>query len=50
MREINCTCSSVAALRSASRAARYDKLVESFAAFPPLACIRLWIKFVHPTS
>ncbi|MGA7425602.1 MAG: IS5 family transposase [Rhodoplanes sp.] len=30
-------------------ATRYDKLVESFAAFVLLACIRIWIKFVHTT-
>ena len=30
-------------------ATRYDKLVESFAAFVLLACFRLWIKFVHAT-
>ncbi len=28
-------------------AARYDKLIESFAAFMLLACIRIWIKFAH---
>jgi transposase len=28
-------------------ATRYDKLVESFAAFVLLATIRLWIRFVH---
>ena len=28
---------------------RYDKLIESFAAFVLLACIRIWIKFVHTT-
>ena len=28
-------------------ATRYDKLMESFAAFVLLACIRIWIKFVH---
>ena len=28
---------------------RYDKLIESFAAFVLLACIRIWIKFVHAT-
>jgi len=28
-------------------ATRYDKLIESFAAFVLLACIRIWIKFVH---
>jgi transposase len=26
---------------------RYDKLAESFAAFVLLACISIWIKFVH---
>jgi len=30
-------------------ATRYDKLTESFAAFVLLACIRIWIKFVHAT-
>ena len=30
-------------------ATRYDKLMESFAAFVLLACIRIWIKFVHTT-
>ena len=30
-------------------AARYDKLVESFAAFVLFATIRLWIRFVHTT-
>ena len=30
-------------------ATRYDKLIESFAAFVLLACIRLWIRFVHTT-
>ena len=30
-------------------ATRYDKLVESFAAFVLLATIRLWIRFVHTT-
>ena len=30
-------------------ATRYDKLIESFAAFVLLACIRIWIKFVHAT-
>jgi len=30
-------------------ATRYDKLMESFAAFMLLACIRIWIKFVHAT-
>jgi transposase len=30
-------------------ATRYDKLIESFAAFVLLACIRIWIKFVHTT-
>jgi transposase len=30
-------------------ATRYDKLMESFAAFVLLACIRIWIKFVHAT-
>ena len=30
-------------------ATRYDKLVESFAAFVLLASIRSWIKFVHTT-
>jgi transposase len=28
-------------------ATRYDKLIESFAAFVLLASIRIWIKFVH---
>jgi transposase len=28
-------------------ATRYDKLIESFAAFVLLATIRLWIRFVH---
>ena len=28
-------------------ATRYDKLIESFAAFVLLACIQIWIKFVH---
>jgi transposase len=28
-------------------ATRYDKLIESFAAFVLLACIRIWLKFVH---
>ena len=28
-------------------ATRYDKLIESFAAFVLLACIRVWIRFVH---
>jgi transposase len=30
-------------------ATRYDKLIESFAAFVLLASIRIWIKFVHAT-
>jgi transposase len=30
-------------------ATRYDKLVESFAAFVLLATIRLWFRFVHTT-
>jgi transposase len=30
-------------------ATRYDKLIESFAAFVLLATIRLWIRFVHTT-
>ena len=30
-------------------ATRYDKLIESFAAFVLLTCIRIWIKFVHTT-
>ena len=30
-------------------ATRYDKLIESFAGFVLLACIRIWIKFVHTT-
>ena len=30
-------------------ATRYDKLVESFAAFVLLATVRLWIRFVHTT-
>jgi len=30
-------------------ATRYDKLIESFAAFVLLACVRIWIKFVHAT-
>jgi transposase len=29
-------------------ATRYDKLIESFAAFVLLACIRIWIRFVQP--
>ena len=28
-------------------ATRYDKLIESFTAFVVLACIRIWLKFVH---
>jgi transposase len=28
---------------------RYDKLIESFAASVQLACIRIWIRFVHTT-
>jgi transposase len=28
---------------------RYDKLIESFAAFVILATIRIWIRFVHTT-
>jgi transposase len=28
-------------------ATRYDKLIESFAAFVILATIRVWMKFVH---
>ena len=31
-------------------ATRYDKLVESFAAFVLLATVRLWIRFVHTTE
>jgi hypothetical protein len=31
-------------------AGEYDKLIESFAAFVLLACIRIWIRFVHTTS
>jgi transposase len=31
-------------------ATRYDKLIESFAAFVLLACIRIWIKFVHAAN
>ena len=31
------------------RRTRYDKLIESFAAFVLLACVRIWIKFVHTT-
>jgi transposase len=31
-------------------ATRYDKLLESFAAFVILATIRIWIRFVHGTS
>jgi transposase len=30
-------------------ATRYDKLVESFAAFVLLATVRIWIRFVHTT-
>lgn len=30
-------------------ATRYDKLIKSFAAFVLLACLRIWIKFVHTT-
>jgi transposase len=30
-------------------ATRYDKLIESFAAFVLLASIRVWIRFVHTT-
>ena len=30
-------------------ATRYDKLIESFAVFVLLACIRIWIRFVHMT-
>ena len=30
-------------------ATRYDKLIESFAAFVLLACLRFWIEFVHTT-
>jgi transposase len=30
-------------------ATRYDKLIESFAAFVLLATIRLWFRFVHAT-
>ena len=30
-------------------ATRYDKLIESFSAFVLLACIRIWIRFVHAT-
>jgi len=30
-------------------ATRYDKLIESFAAFVILATIRIWIRFVHGT-
>jgi transposase len=30
-------------------APRYDKLIESFAAFVLLTSIRIWIKFVHAT-
>ena len=30
-------------------ATRYDKLVESFAAFVLLSTIRLWFRFVHAT-
>jgi transposase len=30
-------------------ATRYDKLVESFAAFVLLATVRIWIRFVHAT-
>ena len=30
-------------------ATRYDKLIESFAAFVLLASIRIWIRFVHAT-
>ncbi len=28
-------------------ATRYDKLLESFAAFVLLTCIRIWFRFVH---
>jgi transposase len=31
-------------------ATRYDKLIESFAAFILLTCIRIWIRFVHATQ
>jgi transposase len=30
-------------------ATRYNKLIKSFAAFVLLACIRIWIRFVHTT-
>ena len=30
-------------------ATRYDKLIESFAAFVILATVRIWIRFVHGT-
>jgi transposase len=30
-------------------ATRYDKLIENFAAFVLLTCIRIWIRFVHTT-
>jgi transposase len=30
-------------------ATRYDKLIESFAAFVLLASIHIWIRFVHAT-
>jgi len=30
-------------------ATRYDKLVESFAAFVLLATVRIWTRFVHTT-
>jgi transposase len=30
-------------------ATRYDKLIESFAAFALLTCIHIWIKFAHTT-
>ena len=30
-------------------ATRYDKLIESFAAYVVLATIRIWIRFVHTT-
>jgi transposase len=30
-------------------ATRYDKLIESFAAFVLLTCIAIWVRFVHTT-
>jgi transposase len=35
-------------LKNSRRAAtRYDKLIESFAAFVLLATVRIWFRFVH---